>query len=95
MRGAFWIHAYSKHINADQLSGIKTGGRCGRTSLLHPEILPKWYAFINLTSAELTTIAKIWIHVPSERPNERSTKGSPMLRGVIEKKTMINLVSRQ
>jgi hypothetical protein len=37
--------------------------------------------------------SKIWIHVPSELPNVESQKGSGTLRGVIEKKTMINLVS--
>ena len=37
---------------------------------------------------------QIWIHVPFERVDKATGKSKPLLEVVIEKKSMINLVSR-
>ncbi|KAF8229734.1 UPF0187-domain-containing protein [Tricholoma matsutake] len=46
----------------------------------------------NITIASRNLAQMVWIHVPFELPNAVSQKGSGVLRGVIEKKTMINLI---
>jgi hypothetical protein len=38
--------------------------------------------------------AKIWLHVPVDRPGKGAAANATALENVIEKKTMINLVSR-
>jgi hypothetical protein len=39
-------------------------------------------------------LAKIWLHVPVDRPGKGAAANATALENVIEKKTMINLVSR-
>jgi len=39
--------------------------------------------------------SQIWLHVPNERPHKTDPELSkPALHGIVEKKSMINLVSR-
>lgn len=37
---------------------------------------------------------KIWLHVPVDRPGKGAAANTTALQNIIEKKTMINLVSR-
>lgn len=48
---------------------------------------------LNLSTLQVKTFTKIWIHVPSERVDTSNPeKKLPTLEAVIEKKTMVNLV---
>lgn len=53
------------------------------------------WAFVDPLAPPPTHPSQIWLHVPDERPHKTDPALSkPALYGVVEKKTMINLVSR-